>query len=233
MVLRFPAQTAVGELWWHDDRMTGGWSHQLAIGDVDVPDGTAIRLTAGRDHHEDGPAVDPEVIRGLPADGVFELNLTGSFIPASLAAATHLAPGLRALSVFIDDLGPDGPARIAELTALQRLSLAGNYVTEDGPSLRLDDHAMSVIAALPALESLSLLGGSYTDHGLQQLGRLPRLRHLHIEKDDLTAPMFGFAAAMPALRRLTGLDEFGDDGPMPPAGVDQVRAMLPPHISMD
>ena len=26
---------------------------------------------------------------------------------------------------------------------------------------------------------------------------------------------------------LTGLDEFGDEGPMPPAEVDQVRAMLP------
>jgi len=39
--------------------------------------------------------------------------------------------------------------------------------------------------------------------------------------------MFRFAATMPALTRLTGLDEFGDDGPMPPAEVDQVRAMLP------
>ena len=67
--------------------------------------------------------------------------------------------------------------------------------------------------------------------GLQQLGRLPRLRHLHMEREDLTAPMFRFAAAMPALTRLTGLDEFGDDGPMPPAEVDQVRAMHP-HISI-
>jgi hypothetical protein len=45
--------------------------------------------------------------------------------------------------------------------------------------------------------------------------------------------MFRFTASMPALTRLTGLDEFGDEGPMPPAEVDQVRAMLPPHISMD
>ena len=43
--------------------------------------------------------------------------------------------------------------------------------------------------------------------------------------------MFRFAAAMPALARLTGLDEFGEDGPMPPAEVDLVRAMLP-HIIM-
>jgi hypothetical protein len=32
-----------------------------------------------------------------------------------------------------------------------------------------------------------------------------------IERQDLAAPMFRFAAAMPALTRLTGLDEFGDD----------------------
>jgi hypothetical protein len=44
--------------------------------------------------------------------------------------------------------------------------------------------------------------------------------------------MFRFAADMPALTNLTGLDEFGDDGPMPPAEVAQVRAMLP-HINMD
>ena len=152
--------------------------------------------------------------------------------PRSFAAVAHLAPGLRDLSVFLDELGEDAPYVIAELIALERLSLAGNYGPEDGPSLRLDDHALSVVADLPALEALSLLGGSYTEHGLQQLRRLPQLRHLHIEREGLTAPMFRFAAAMPALARLTGLDEFGDDGPMPPAEVDQVRAMLP-HISMD
>jgi hypothetical protein len=84
-------------------------------------------------------------------------------------------------------------------------------------------------ADLPALEYLSLLDGSYTEDGPQQLARLPKLRHLHIEREGLTVPMFRFAATMPALTRLTGLDEFGDDGPMPPAEVDQVRAMLP-HI---
>jgi hypothetical protein len=118
------------------------------------------------------------------------------------------------------------------LTALERLSLTGHDLPEDGPSLRLDDRALSAIADLPNLESLSLLGGSYTEHGLQQLRRLPKLRHLHIEREGLTAPIFRFVALMPALTRLTGLDEFGDGGPMPPAEVQQVRAMLP-HISMD
>jgi hypothetical protein len=287
--LRFPAEIAVGEVWWEDVQEPGGWGHLLAIGVVDVPDGTEVRLSfrtvaevtvsnrqtgwaapAGTPpppavpprriqervtwHREmpdrvlrnnrsiwGGPgegcsighgeeAVDLEFIRGLPPDGVSDLSLTGELIPASFAAVAHLASGLRDLSsVYLDELDADAPSVIAQLTALERLSLAGNDAPEDGPSLRLDDHALSVIADLPALEYLSLLDGSYTGHGLQQLARLPKLRHLHIEREGLTVPMFRFAATMPALTRLTGLDEFGDDGPMPPAEVDQVRAMLP-HI---
>ncbi|HEX9519755.1 MAG TPA: hypothetical protein VF940_26710 [Streptosporangiaceae bacterium] len=291
--LRFPAEIAVGEVWWEDAREPGGWGRLLAIGVVEVPDGTAVRLSvhdvaevtvsnrvgdwcapAGTiqpplpralpgparervtwqrgmpdsalrntrniwgepgkescsvEHGEEG--VDLEFIRGLPADSVSDLGL-GDVVPASFGAVAHLAPGLRDLWVYIDNLGDDAPSVIAELKALERLSLAGHDLPEDGPSRRLDDHALSAIADLPALESLSLLGGSYAEQGLQQLRRLPKLRHLHVEREGLTAPMFRFAAAMPALTRLTGLDEFGDDGPMPPAEVDQVRAMLP-HISMD
>jgi hypothetical protein len=289
-VLRFPAEIAVGEVWWEDTREPGGWGHLLAIGVVEVPDGTAVTLSvytvaevsvsdqqagmfAAPAGAGPGPAVPPrparervtwqrgmpdsalrntrsiwggsgevsyrvgsgeeavdlEFIRGLPADSVFDLSVTGDIVPASFAAVAHLAPGLRALSVYIDDLGAEAPSVIAELTALESLSLAGHSAPEDGPSLRLDDRALPVIADLPALESLSLLGGSYTGHGLQQLRRLPKLRHLHIEREGLTAPMFRFAAVMPALIRLSGLDEFGDDGPMPPAEVEQVRAILP-HI---
>jgi hypothetical protein len=65
-VLRFPAKIAVGELSWEDDRQPGGWGHQLPTGAVDVPDGTAVQLNAGRDPFDAGPAVDPEYIRGLP-----------------------------------------------------------------------------------------------------------------------------------------------------------------------
>jgi hypothetical protein len=291
--LRFPAEIAVGEVWWEDAREPGGWGHLLAIGVVEVPDGTAVSLSVytvaevsvsdqqagifeapapagtgpaptvplGRARERvtwqrgmpdsalrnnrsiwGGPgdasysvgrgeeAVDLEFIRGLPADSVFDLSVTGGVVPVSFAAIAHLAPGLRDLSsVYLDDLGDDAPSAIADLTALESLSLSGDSAMDEGR--RLDDHALSAIADLPALEYLALLDGAYTEHGLQQLARLPKLRHLHIERKGLTAPMFGFAAAMPALTRLSGLDEFGDDGPMPPAEVDQVRAMLP-HIGV-
>jgi hypothetical protein len=285
--LLFPAEIAVGEVSWEDVREPGGWGHLLALGVVEVPDGTAVslsvytvaevsvsnrqggifeapagtepvpavprgqareRVTWQREMPDSalrnnrsiwgGPAdlsysvgsgreaVDLEFIRGLPEGSVSELSV-GGIVPASFAAVAHLAPGLRDLSVYIDNLGGDAPSVIADLTALESLSLAGDSAMDKGR--RLDDHALSMIADLPALEYLALLDGAYTEHGLQQLSRLPKLRHLHIEREGLTAPMFRFAAAMTALARLSGLDEFGDDGPMPPAEVQQVRAMLP-HI---
>jgi hypothetical protein len=42
--LRFPADIAVGEVSW-DPGEPGGWGHLLAIGVVEVPDGTAVSLT--------------------------------------------------------------------------------------------------------------------------------------------------------------------------------------------
>lgn len=235
-VLRFPASAAVGMLWW-----PGAAGELPAIGTVEVPDGTAVQLIVGRVPHSrkkrsrygsSRKAVNLEFIRGLPAGSVCDLSLRG-VVPASFAAVAHLAPGLRGLDVYLDHLGTDAPSVIAELTALERLALFGHDPIHPGddPSPRLDDDALSAIADLPALESLSLLGGSYTEHGLRQLIRLPKLRHLHIEREGLTAPMFRFAAAMRALTELDGLDEFGDDGPMPPAEVERVRAMLP-HISV-
>src|SRR5215472_13675333 len=43
--LRFPADIAVGEVRWEDVREPGGWGHLLAIGVVEVPDGTVVRLS--------------------------------------------------------------------------------------------------------------------------------------------------------------------------------------------
>lgn len=289
--LRFPAEIAVGEIWWEDGREPGGWGHRLAVGVVQVRDRTPVRFTVsmvtevgvsdqpvglwaapagtavpplqlhrrrvrkrvtwrqgmpdsalrndrsiwGRPGepsyvtYGDEP-VDLEFIYGLPADSVFDLNITGRVVQASFAATAHLAPGLRNLSVYLDNLGEDAPSVIAELTALESLSLAGHILPEDGPERLLDDYALSVIADLPTLESLSLLGGSYTEQGLQQLSRLKKLRQLHIENEGLTPSMFRFAVTMPALTELEGMDEYPDN-PWTPAEVEQLRAMLP-HISV-
>jgi hypothetical protein len=308
--LRFPAEIAVCEVWWEDAREPGGWGHLLAIGVVEVPDGTAVRLSVnvvaevgvfGRDQAFGmftaerqltpagtgslpavprrrrrvrparparyrrsrqrvtwrqgmpdsalnntrsiwgGPgersyyvgygeeAVDLEFIRGLPADSVFDLSVRGDIVPASFAAVAHLAPGLRRLGVNLGDLGDDALSVVAGLPALESLALRGGSASEDGPQ-RLDDYVLSVVADLQALESLTLLDGSYTEQGLQRLGRLRNLRHLHIERGGLTPSMFRFAATMPALTELIGLDEHPDH-PMTPAEVDQLRAMLP-HISV-
>jgi hypothetical protein len=94
----------------------------------------------------------------------------------------------------------------------------------------MDDDAVAVVAGLPALESLQIYGGSFTDQGMQQLGRLRNLRDLHIEEEGLTACAFRFAASMPALIRLTGPDETLDE-PMDPAELDKLRRMLP-HVSV-
>jgi hypothetical protein len=172
------------------------------------------------------------VHRELPAHHellkpVFHLGV-GRVIRDSFAAVAHLALGLRELTVYLDDLDPDAPSVIATLTALDSLVLACAEEAAEGPR-RLDDHALSVIAALPALEKLTLLNGGYTEHDLQQLGRMRKMRHLHVEREGLTPSMFRFAASMTSLTRLSGLDEFLDDGPMPPADVAQIRAMLP-HV---
>jgi hypothetical protein len=256
---------AVGEVWW-EDASEPEWSHLLALGPVEVPDGTAVRLSVrvlaevgvfvgdqervtwqkgmpdsvlrntrsiwGKHSYYisagDG-GVDLEFIRGLPRDSVFDLSVDGEVVPAgSFAAVAHLAPGLQNLSVSLNDLSPDAPSVIAELTALQSLVLSGTAADEDGPA-GLDDHALSVIADLPAIESLTLVDGAYTEHGLHQLGRLQKLRHLHVEREGLTASMFQFAATMPSLTRLSGVNESLDEGPMSPAEVAHLRAMLP-HV---
>jgi len=166
-----------------------------------------------------------------PAPPAASPNSAWGHRPGLLRRGGSSRAGPADLCVYLDNLGDDAPSVIADLTALESLTLAGDSAMDEGR--RLDDHALSMIADLPALEYLALLDGAYTEHGLQQLGRLPKLRHLHIEREGLTAPMFRFATAMPALARLSGLDEFGDDGPMPPAEVQQVRAMLPPSSSAD
>jgi hypothetical protein len=100
-------------------------------------------------------AVNLEFIRGLPADSILELSLS-DVVPASFAAVAHLAPGLRGLDLFLDDLGDDAPSVIAELTALEYLcsrtsawtdhtAIAG---TRFGQPRRAQSHQRSLRCAL-------------------------------------------------------------------------------------
>ena len=58
-----------------------------------------------------------------------------------------------------------------------------------------------------------------------------RYRGKKRHRKGLTAPMFRFAAALPALTELDWLDSSRGYGPTPPAEIERVRAMLP-HISV-
>ena len=67
-VLRFPAEIAVGEVFWEDPPQDPDvFGHLLAIGVMEVPD----------------EAVDLEFIRGLPADSVLSVNEYKEGLPAS------------------------------------------------------------------------------------------------------------------------------------------------------
>jgi hypothetical protein len=87
-------------------------------------------------------------------------------------------------------------AVLAGLQGLESLALLGGDASVEGPQ-RLNDQALAVVAGLPGLESLTLLDGTYTEADVAQLGRLPQLRRLCIEREGLTPLMFRFATAMP------------------------------------
>src|SRR5215469_18339536 len=87
---------------------------------------TALRLDAAKlpTPRADG---DREALRillcarqELTTTATGQANRLRDIVPASFAAVAHLAPGLRDLSVYIDNLDGDAPSVIAELTALER-----------------------------------------------------------------------------------------------------------------
>lgn len=195
----------------------------LQVGDMGYAFTAALPLGMAR--HALEAFHDPAKGRGIRMLG-YEKMYDSAVVQTAVATAHTTIKMIEAYQHWVLSTLQPGAERI---TALESLALYGDSAMDEGR--RLDDHALSMIANLPSLEYLSLLDGAYTEHGLRQLRRLPKLGHLHVEREGPTAPMFRFAAAMPALTRLSGLDEFGDDGPMPPAEVQQVRAMLP-HIAV-
>ena len=230
--LRFPADFAVGELEWEDAREPGGQGHLLAIGVVEVPDGTSVSLSVGAIAEVGvfGPDGTPRVTwhQGMPDSA----TRNSSSVWGGGRALCYVQAGEGAVDLgFIQGLPADSVCELALSDDIIPASFAA--VAHLAPSLRhlaitldwLGDDALCVVADLPALESLQLLGGSFTGLGLQRLGRLRNLQALHVEREGLPPSAFGFAAGLPRLTRLTGLDE--TDNPMPPAELDQLRRMLP------
>jgi hypothetical protein len=228
--LRFPAEVAVGEVWWEDAQEPGGWGHRVAIGVLDVPDEARVILETGsvREVGVYGPDLEqrPTWDRRMPdrtARNTKDIWGDRSY---------YVSPGEQAVDLaFIRDLPADS---IEDLTLDDVVPASFPAVAHIAPGLRyltirpdwLDDDALSIVANMPGLEMLQLYGGSFTARGLQQLGRLPNLRHLHIEREGLPPSAFAFAANMPRLTRLTGPDEI-PDCPMTLGEVEQLRALLP------
>lgn len=232
--LRFPAEVAVGEVSWEDAREPGGWGHRLAIGVVEVPDGTPAGLTIGAIAQVGvyGPGRTPRVTwdQGMPDRAA---RNTRNIWGGSGDTGYYVQQGNTVFDLeFIRGMPADSVADLIIYDDIVRASFPA--VAHLAPGLRdlsittdwLDDNALSLIADLSVLESLQLYGGSFTEHGLQRLSHLRNLRLLHIEKEGLPPSAFRFAASMPGLTQLTGPDEIPGN-PMTPAEVDELRRMLP------
>jgi hypothetical protein len=104
-------------------------------------------------------------------------------------------------------------------------------VTHLAPGLRilhlvgteLSDAALGSVAQLHGLIRLYCFGNQFTRSGLQQLAGLAQLEYLALGEDDLFAADLQFAAALPHLRQLRGLEEAGMDQTQ----LSAVRAMVP------
>ena len=101
-----------------------------ARGVVTVPDGVEISLdvmvTGSRK-----PA-DLSFLRQLPADSITDLQLDAPIRPESVAAVTHLAPGLRRLYLAWADLTDDALTHVSKLYGLTYLQSWGNRFTDRG-----------------------------------------------------------------------------------------------------
>jgi hypothetical protein len=201
-VLQFPSDRVVGILDW-----AGSYTEErgpvLATGAVSAPDGRDLRLSvepishterAGNgwtiNHSVDG-AVDLEFLRSLPPAAIGSLSVRAA-TESSAAAITHLAPGLRTLTLpwsgFSDAVLP-AVARLTELTFLQTF---GNRFTDAGvqqlvtlqqlESLYLEEETLGIAAfdfvdRLPALQRLGLQDVALGPGDLERLKRrLPGVR---------------------------------------------------------
>lgn len=122
-------------------------------------------------------AADLGFLRQLPADTITDLHLRAPIVPESLAAVTHLAPGLRRLYLARADLTDDALAHISKLDGLIYLQAWGN---------RFTDRGVQQLAALTRLENLYLEEETLTAAAFDFAVGLPRLSRLGVQDVPLT-----------------------------------------------
>jgi hypothetical protein len=188
VTLIFPSARAMGTVAWP----VPGAAPVLARGVVTVPDGAEVTLDVKVGSQESEVREDPDkgceitagsraadlgFLRQLPADGITNLHLRAPIVPESLAALTHLAPGLRRLYLGWADLSDDALAHVSKLTGLIYLQTWGN---------RFTDRGVQQLAALTRLESLYLEEETLSAAAFDFTVSLPHLSRLGVQDVPLT-----------------------------------------------
>src|SRR6266851_1084066 len=109
--------------------------------------GVRVTGAGGYSLEGSGQPVHLGFLHELPGDSITDLHLSWPLIPESLAAITHLSPGLRRLYLAQTALGDDALTLVAQLRGLTYLQTWGNQFTDAG---------VQQLAALTDLDHLYL-----------------------------------------------------------------------------
>lgn len=104
-----------------------------------------------------------------------------------------------------------------------------NLKTLNISSKKLNDHTLGLLTGMPALEVLLTDSAQFTDAGLAQFAKFPKLKHLalihtSLSRKDFTGKGLAALAGMPNLRRLgVGGCRFNDEGMAAVANLTQLE----------
>lgn len=187
-VLDFPRDTIVGTVEW-----AGSWSDTtgptLATGTVEAPYGAALHLTVQRvlsseptgggswQLASDLAPVDLSFIHALPNHLVESVSIR-TVDEHTFDALSHLAPGLRRLTLGWSELGDRVLPTVATLTGLTSLQTFGNRFTNSG---------VQQLSALTNLETLYLEEETLSFGAFEFVTRLPNLKRLGLQDVPLAA----------------------------------------------
>ena len=121
-------------------------------------------------HMNNDSPLDLSFLRALPNDSFGSLDVVSArVVPESLNALTHLAAGLRDLSLGFDDFEDGVLQHVAQLVNMVRLQTWGNRFTDEG---------VQQLASLQALETLRLEDENLSMAAFDFVTKLPLLTHL-------------------------------------------------------